>query len=92
MVFAFKSNCVAAVLVCEVLKLAVSIAVAREAGFVMVGENELDSSLSGFSYLWGVCEHLKTFLYGIGARGGKTASVLYFYNANTALADAVYVF
>ena len=67
MVFAFKSNCVAAVLVCEVLKLAVSIAVAREAGFVMVGENELDSSLSGFSYLGGIGKYFHTLVYGIYA-------------------------
>ena len=58
-------NCIAAVLISEVLKLTVSITVTGEAGFVMVRENKLDGGLSRFSYLGGIGKYFHTLVYGI---------------------------
>ena len=78
-----------AVLIAELLKLAVAASDAGETLLVVIGENEFQRCLSAVADSGSIGKYLHALVYGINACRDKRTRTLDFYNADTAGADLI---
>ena len=86
---AVKLVLVHAVVVAELLELAVAASDAGEALLVMVGEKQLKGGLSAVAHGGSIGEYFHTLVDGVHAGGNQRTGALDFDNADTAGADGV---